>query len=394
MKLSLCIPTNGIVEWISKVIESIYSQDVPLDQFEVVIIDNGDNALFFDYISSVLNEHKNIEYKKTKCPIFMSEIEAYLMAEGDLIKFVNHRTILLDGTLKKWISFMELNYERKPIVYFSNGVLDKFFCTYHYDRFEDFIRNLSYWSSWSTGMTIWRDDIDGLGDKDDICELFPHTAILFKNYKNREYLIDNSIYLYELPHSSKHKGRYDLFYAFSVEYPSLLLELYKKGDIGIDTFIMLKQDLFDFIMNLHRQFITNKEEASYDLSSFKKNIEVFYSREAVNDWDKRKKEIFSDEWNRRKKEFEAKNDIKVVFGAGDKGREQVQKEDKDHVFCFIDNDLNKQGKMLLGIPVVSLDYYLDSDIDALIIVATKKENRKNIEKQLICHEVKNYLTVE
>ena len=147
-------------------------------------------------------------------------------------------------------------------------------------------------------------------------------------------------------------------------------------------------------MNLHRQFITNKEEASYDLSSFKKNIEVFYSREAVNDWDKRKKEIFSDEWNRRKKEFEAKNDIIVVFGAGDKGREQVQKEDKDHVFCFIDNDLNKQGKMLLGIPVVSLDYYLDSDIDALIIVAAKKENRKNIEKQLICHEVKNYLTVE
>ena len=45
--LSLCIPTNGIIELIFPVLESIYSQnDVDSSLFEVVVMDNGDNREF------------------------------------------------------------------------------------------------------------------------------------------------------------------------------------------------------------------------------------------------------------------------------------------------------------------------------------------------------------
>ena len=39
--LSICIPTNGVVEWVVPVIESIYAQEVDKRLFEVVITDNG-----------------------------------------------------------------------------------------------------------------------------------------------------------------------------------------------------------------------------------------------------------------------------------------------------------------------------------------------------------------
>ena len=40
--LSICIPTNGVVEWIIPAINSIYSQGVDNNEFEVVVTDNGE----------------------------------------------------------------------------------------------------------------------------------------------------------------------------------------------------------------------------------------------------------------------------------------------------------------------------------------------------------------
>ena len=47
MKLvSLCLPTNGISEWVFPVLDSIYSQGVSNDLFEVIVTDNGKNQEF------------------------------------------------------------------------------------------------------------------------------------------------------------------------------------------------------------------------------------------------------------------------------------------------------------------------------------------------------------
>ena len=52
--LSLCMPTNGVIEWVFPVLESIYCQNVDETEFEVIITDNGDNKPF---------KEKIIEYK-------------------------------------------------------------------------------------------------------------------------------------------------------------------------------------------------------------------------------------------------------------------------------------------------------------------------------------------
>ena len=89
---------------------------------------------------------------------FLNEIESYKRANGEFIKFVNHRTLLVDGALQKLVDFVKTNRKEKPIVYFANGALKIQKEVHYYNSFDKFVRNLSYWSSLSTGMAIWIED--------------------------------------------------------------------------------------------------------------------------------------------------------------------------------------------------------------------------------------------
>ena len=52
--VSLCIPTNGVVEWVFPVLDSIYNQSVDNALFEIVITDNGNNVVFKKSIQDYL----------------------------------------------------------------------------------------------------------------------------------------------------------------------------------------------------------------------------------------------------------------------------------------------------------------------------------------------------
>ena len=104
--VSLCIPTNGVVEWIFPVLDSIYNQNVNEDLFEVVIVDNGQNKGFKKLIKEYIKEHSNIVYKESDHSGFENEIDTYRLANGEFIKFVNHRTTLNEGALQYLIDFV------------------------------------------------------------------------------------------------------------------------------------------------------------------------------------------------------------------------------------------------------------------------------------------------
>ena len=62
--LSICIPTNGILDWVSAVLESIYCQNVPKNLFEVVIACNGNEDSFDNFINKVKQKYDNLVYIK------------------------------------------------------------------------------------------------------------------------------------------------------------------------------------------------------------------------------------------------------------------------------------------------------------------------------------------
>lgn len=280
--VSLCIPTNGVIEWVFPVLDSIYKQECFDELFEVVITDNGNNKEFEKQILLYKQSHPNLRYYQTDALPFINEIESYKQAKGHLIKFVNHRTLLVNGALNQLIHLVKDNFETKPVMYFTNGVLEKENKIFEYNSFDEFVKNLSYWSSWSTGMTIWKEDFDKLPeDVYDFNELFPHTNVLFAERTRTRYIIDNTIIFDEMPQGKKPKGNYDLFYAFGVEYPSIILNLYRDNSITINTFKSVLNDNLNFISTLYYLYLIKKEYCSYNLDGLNDMYGVFYSKQQL-----------------------------------------------------------------------------------------------------------------
>lgn len=281
--VSLCMPTNGVIDWVFPVLESIYNQNVNNELFEVVITDNGNSAEFKKSIKEYIQTHINIVYAETQALPFVNEIESYKRASGELIKFVNHRTKLVEGTLQQMIDYVESNREIKPITYFSNGVLRLSKDKHAYASFDEFVKNLSYCSSWSTGMTIWKSDFDKLPeDVSEFNELFPHTNVLFNVRDRGKYVIDNSIIFDEIPQGKKPKGNYDLYYAFGVDYPRIIENLFQDGSITDKSYKHVLDKNLEFVASLYWQYNIKKDYCSYDLNGLENMFGKYYSRADLN----------------------------------------------------------------------------------------------------------------
>lgn len=274
--LSLCIPTNGILEWVKPVVESIYKNiDINESFYEVIVTDNGSNNNFAAYMKEISRKHNNLKYVKTQANGFLNQIECFKLAKGEYIKFINHRMKLVDGSLSYLINFVEKFQKDKPVTYFLNGSLNLPQIS-SYNSFDSFMNALSYYSSWSGGIGIWKEDFLAIKDFNDISNLFPHFVFLTSNMKSDQYIIDNRKLLESVDDDSSKKGRYNLFYAFAVEYPGILLDLLREKKISSDTFLHIKNELKGFLAELYLDFVIRKKKCSYELDGAKENLSVFF----------------------------------------------------------------------------------------------------------------------
>ena len=279
--LSLCIPTNGVSEWVFPVLDSIYEQKCDENLFEVIVTDNGENIEFEKGILSYVTKHCNLVYRKTTAVQFLNQIEAFRLAEGMFVKFVNHRTKLTDHSLGYLLAFVEKNREEKPVAFFLNGNKKCNETITVCTDFDQFVKELSYWSSWSGGIACWKEHFNSISNKEQFNELFPHTDILFSERDRQKYIVDNTVLMEEIPVGTISKGRYNLFYAFAVEYILLMATLLKEKSISVETFMQVKNENGKFLANLFCEYIIRKKECSYDLDGYIKFLDVFYSYHVI-----------------------------------------------------------------------------------------------------------------
>ena len=265
--LSLCIPTNGIVEWVVPLLESIYNQNCDDYLFEVIITDNGENNELYNSIEKFTTNHKNIIYKKTNSLLFQNQIDCFRLANGKLVKFLNHRDVLEKGSINKIINIIEANKVDKPIIYFLNNQ-KRINRENEFLDFNSFAYELSYYLTWSGGTTFWNEDKEKLLSKRSYDKYFPHIDIIISNDNNRKYLIINDVLSHQKPIDETKKGKYDLFDAFANHFVEIINSFYANNKIIKNTYSRIKFDNLLFVIGLHYQYIVKKTPCSYILTNF------------------------------------------------------------------------------------------------------------------------------
>lgn len=231
MIVSICIPCFKRLEQVRNTLKSIYegNADVSLDEYEVVITDNDPETELQDVVNE-FRAYPNLRYVPTQCEGFMNSYHVLLNGKGELLKLHNSQNMIRKGMLAEIVRQAKKYVNSKPLIFHTNGFLSKHtICEYR--DFNMYMEGLSYWSSWSGGMTIWREDFERIG-KININPLFPHTSVFLTQYDKSSYVIDDRI-MYDVQRVAK-RGGHNKFEAFTVHYPSLISKCCNDGHISDD----------------------------------------------------------------------------------------------------------------------------------------------------------------
>lgn len=271
--LSICLPTNGALESVIPVLDSIYCQtDADKCKYEVFITDNGQNSKLEAAIQPYMY-HANLRYLATTDKGFLNLITSLKLGKGLFCKMLNHRSVLIPGSVNNWIAMVERYKETQPAIYCTDKSLkgeDEIFCP----NFDTFIRKMSFYSSWSAGIGVWEKD-KAILDKIEYNEMFPNASLLFEMCNESEYIIWNKKYQNMMDEPTK--GSYNIFHTFAVVYLDLLKDLENKGNITAATFQSVKKDLRVFLTDWYYNLFYHPNQYTFGTDDCKKHILTYYS---------------------------------------------------------------------------------------------------------------------
>ncbi|WP_036908597.1 hypothetical protein [Xylanibacter ruminicola] len=271
--LSLCIPTNGAVEWVLPVIESIYSQGYDTDKFEVVITDNGKDSQLPAYISKM--NYPNLCYKQTSAEGFLNLVSCLKEGKGLFCKMINHRSVMLPGSIADMVSLVEKYKYTQPIVYCADGNVKSDSEYIECTNINDFVRNLSYCCSWSAGIGFWHKDIPQITNVK-LNKMFPNASLLFEIRNDSHYVIWNKKYEHMCDDSGK--GGYDLFNTFGVVLLDILNDLRIRTRITSETFVSVKRDLYRFLCELYLNEVLLPTKHTFVIHHVAQSFDVYFGR--------------------------------------------------------------------------------------------------------------------
>lgn len=271
--LSICIPTNGIIEYVVPSVESIYNQKIDNSLFEVVITDNGTDSELGEAIKNI--EEPNLRYIRTDAQGFMNQLCAFKESKGIFIKMINHRALFHSGGLQKMIGLIKDYQDEKPMLYFPNGHLGGIEIT-KCQNLDEFINKVSFWSSWEQGVGIWQED-KGKLDYIEYDNMFPAASILFGIRKNSKYIIYDEKITYETP--SQRVRQYDFFNTFAVKFLNIIKELQEKGRISSKSFNYIRKDMYRrYLISYYYQIVVTKTEKTIPQKDIDKSMSIYYSK--------------------------------------------------------------------------------------------------------------------
>lgn len=104
MKLSIIIPIHNAENYLIKCLDSIYHQNLDLEDFEVICINDGSTDNTLKILENYKKEYNNIfVYSQENSGEAISRNKALSLSKGDFITFLDSDDYYNDNTLKKAI---------------------------------------------------------------------------------------------------------------------------------------------------------------------------------------------------------------------------------------------------------------------------------------------------
>lgn len=275
--LSICIPTYQRIEITRNTIASIYAdlKGVDLSEFEVIVSDNDAKESSRCFEKEFI--YSNFHYYHTKCEGFMNSFHVLGYGQGLFLKLHNNYTKLKAGSLLYMIDEVKRYSKTMALMFFTNG-LRHFNEKSEYKDFDSFMYDMSFFSSWSTGFGIWKEDYDNLKYNIEINKWFPQTSMLLL-FNNKTQFILNDLDIFEDQKVPK-KGGYNPYYVFGVDYLTLIKCCYDECHISQNTFERIRDDILcDYLATRYFKTVIARMD-QFNHNDIKKYLSVFYGKNA------------------------------------------------------------------------------------------------------------------
>jgi glycosyltransferase involved in cell wall biosynthesis len=108
MKLSIIIPVYNVYKYLENCLSSVFNQDIPLDNFEVIIVNDGSTDASEEIILNYKNKFSNLIYiKQENQGVSVARNKALAVAKGNYITFVDSDDSIYENTFSAIINRLE-----------------------------------------------------------------------------------------------------------------------------------------------------------------------------------------------------------------------------------------------------------------------------------------------
>lgn len=246
--LSICIPTFNRGIFLRKTLESITAQAAffETDEIEIVISDNcsdDDTQSVSVFFATAFPEKVKYSRNSVNVGAEMNFQMALALGRGTFLKLHNDNLWVKNGSLAEIVKVIKATEAEKPIIFLTNG--NKYagsqigIC----NNFDEFVKSVSFFSTWIGGFGIWREEFEAFSDFSINANLrLIQTDVTFKLLaKGKRALVLYDAYFSGI--DTGLKGGYNIAEVFGKNYLSLLKKYLSLGILTQETYEIEKKSI-------------------------------------------------------------------------------------------------------------------------------------------------------
>lgn len=323
--LSICIPTFNRASLLQQTLASIVQQAVFLEtyQVEVVISDNCSDdqtpAIVAPFVQAFPGKVRYFRQEPAiQADMNFGTVLSY--GRGRYLKLNNDNLTIKNGSLAEMLKVIQATAAEQPVIVFTNGNMHQGNPIEVLFGVDDFVRRVSYFSTWIGGFGIWREQFAAMPDfsRHAPLQLVQTDVNLRLMASGKRAIVLYDQYFKGLPVVKK--SGYNIAQVFGQNYLSLLKPYLAEGKLQRATYeeekkIILLRHILPYHFDPNSTFL---KDGFFRFMQDYKDDDYFYDAVAQLETDvpPRPQRSLSEQWRARNPHNETQLEVRGPFDLG------------------------------------------------------------------------------